>query len=80
MKKSDVTGLSATSTDLCTLSLDEEVIKKIPLAERLVFELHETNSMLIFHEKIVDFFKQADATGAVFYSLDEWHDGILFDD
>ncbi|UIP26714.1 hypothetical protein [Photobacterium sp. TLY01] len=54
-----------------SLSLDENVLDKIPLEERLVFRLEE-DPIFLFHETIVQALREANLTGLSFQRVDEW--------
>ncbi|WP_046222648.1 imm11 family protein [Photobacterium halotolerans] len=53
------------------LSLDENVLDKIPLEKRLVFTLEEKPKFL-FHETVVQALREANLTGLSFQRVDEW--------
>ncbi|MEL6117622.1 MULTISPECIES: imm11 family protein [Photobacterium] len=53
------------------LSLDENVLDKIPLEKRLVFTLEEKPKFL-FHETVVQALREANLTGLGFQRVDEW--------
>ncbi|MBD8514091.1 hypothetical protein IFO68_15530 [Photobacterium sp. CAU 1568] len=61
-----------------SLSLDENVLDKIPLEERLVFRLEEDPTFL-FHETVVQVLREANLTGLSFLRVDEWSIGSAFE-
>ncbi|MEL6117621.1 hypothetical protein P0Y67_20690 [Photobacterium sp. SP02] len=61
------------------LSLDENVLDKIPLEKRLVFTLEEKPKFL-FHETVVQALREANITGLSFIRVNEWSIGSTFDD
>ncbi|UIP26726.1 imm11 family protein [Photobacterium sp. TLY01] len=60
------------------LSLDENVLDKIPLEKRLVFTLEEKPKFL-FHETVVQALRDANLTGLSFQRVDEWSIGSAFE-
>ncbi|EGQ8033663.1 imm11 family protein [Vibrio parahaemolyticus] len=61
------------------LSLDETLLDKVPLEERLVFRLQEKPRFL-FHESVVDALKAADLSGVGFIRVDHWGPAAMFSD
>ena len=61
------------------LSLDETVLDKVPLQERLVFTLEEKPQFL-FHETVVEALKAANLSGLGFIRVDQWGPGSMFSD
>ncbi|MGF1726147.1 imm11 family protein [Photobacterium nomapromontoriensis] len=61
------------------LSLDETVLDKVPLEERLVFTLEEKPQFL-FHETVVEALEAANLSGIGFIRVDEWGPGAMFSD
>jgi len=61
------------------LSLDENVLDKIPLEKRLVFTLEEKPKFL-FHGTVVKALRDANVTGVNFIRVHEWSIGSTFDD
>ncbi|WP_051288272.1 imm11 family protein [Photobacterium halotolerans] len=57
------------------LSLDESVLDKVTLGERLVFRLEE-DPIFLFHETIVQALREANLTGLSFERVDEWSNFI----
>jgi len=60
------------------LSLDENVLDKIPLEKRLVFTLEEKPKFL-FHETVVQALRDANLTGLSFQRVDSWSIGSAFE-
>ncbi|UIP26711.1 imm11 family protein [Photobacterium sp. TLY01] len=60
------------------LSLDENVLDKIPLEKRLVFTLEEKPKFL-FHETVVQALREANLTGLSFERVDSWSIGSAFE-
>ncbi|MBV7264490.1 hypothetical protein KCG43_20975 [Photobacterium sp. WH24] len=60
------------------LSLDENVLDKIPLEKRLIFTLEEKPKFL-FHETVVQALREANLTGLSFQRVDEWSIGSAFE-
>ncbi|MDO6707523.1 DUF1629 domain-containing protein [Photobacterium sp. 1_MG-2023] len=63
--------------ELRQMVLNEDVLDKIPLQERLVFRLHEKPHYL-YHESVVSALKLAGLTGVGFLSLQDWGPGAAF--
>ena len=61
------------------LSLDETILDKVPLEERLVFRLQE-DPQFLFHETVVDAIKAANLTGVGFIRVDQWGPAAMFSD
>ncbi|TOG16143.1 hypothetical protein CGJ06_24350 [Vibrio parahaemolyticus] len=64
---------------LRALSLDETLLDKVPLEERLVFRLQEKPQFL-FHETVVNALKAANLTGVGFIRVDQWGPAAMFSD
>lgn len=62
-----------------SLSLNEEVLDKIPEEERMIFVLEEKAAMILYHEKIVKALEAAEVTGVRFVKVSEWGIGSAFD-
>ncbi len=62
-----------------TLSLDENILDKIPEEERMVFVLKEKRAMILYHEKIVKALEAAELTGVRFVKVKDWNIGSAFD-
>ncbi|EHH1242462.1 hypothetical protein P3589_15365 [Vibrio parahaemolyticus] len=61
------------------LSLDETLLDRVPLEERLVFRLQE-DPQFLFHETVVDALKAANLTGVGFIRVDQWGPAAMFSD
>ncbi|WP_244663244.1 hypothetical protein [Vibrio owensii] len=61
------------------MSLDETLLDKVPLEERLVFRLQEKPQFL-FHETVVDALKAANLTGVGFIRVEQWGPAAMFSD
>ena len=59
--------------------IDKNVLKKIPLKERLVFLLEEDMPKRIYHKSVVDVIMDTKPVGIKFYQIPEWYEGIQFD-
>ncbi len=64
---------------LMALSLDDAVLDKIALEERLVFTLSEDPKFL-FHKTVVEALKSANLSGLGFIRVDKWGTGSIFND
>ncbi|SGZ03960.1 imm11 family protein [Moritella viscosa] len=64
---------------LKSLSLNEELLDKIPLQERLIFVLDEKPQFL-FHEMVVAALKAANLSGLGFKKVKDWGISSAFDD
>lgn len=64
---------------LKSFSLDEKLLDKIPLQERLIFRLSEKPQFL-FHETVVTALKAANLTGVGFKKVKDWGISSGFDD
>lgn len=70
------------------ISLDEELLSSVPLAERLVFVAEENASFILYHKSVVDLIMSTDPEGVLFTSVNDWtngsdagpEDGISIDD
>lgn len=60
--------------------LDNEKLKEIPLEKRLVFLLAEGMSKRIYHKSVVDAIMSVNPVGIQFYPIQEWYEGIQFND
>lgn len=61
------------------LSLNEDVLDKIPLEDRLIFVLVE-DWIQLWHKSIVDAVVEAGMTGVKFKRVDSWNIGSSFED
>ncbi len=62
-----------------SLSLDEDVLDKIPEGQRMIFVMEEKASMVLYHEKLVKALEEANITGVSFKKIKEWSIGSSFD-
>ncbi|MUK94541.1 hypothetical protein GNP80_19170 [Aliivibrio fischeri] len=62
-----------------SFSLDENLLDKIPLQERLIFRLSE-DPQFLFHETVVAALKAANLTGVGFKKVKDWGISSGFDD
>lgn len=60
------------------ISLDENLLDKIPLKDRLVFRLNE-NPKYLYHESVVAAIKVANLTGVRFICVKDWGLGSAFE-
>ncbi|WP_163833791.1 imm11 family protein [Spartinivicinus ruber] len=60
------------------LSLNEELLDKIPLQQRLIFVLEE-DVIQLYHESVVETISNADITGIKFGRVDKWQIGQHLD-
>jgi hypothetical protein len=65
--------------DIDSIVLDEKILSKIPLEDRLVYS--EKNSIFIlYHKTIVDIIKSVNPVGMAFVPVEKWyHDNFLLD-
>ena len=66
-------------TFIDSLSLDEDVLDKIPEDQRMIFVLDEHVSMILYHEKLVKALEDANVTGVGFVKVNDWDIGSAFD-
>lgn len=52
--------------------LDENVLKEIPLEERLVFKLKEKSSIKLYHRSVVDAIMATNPAGVMFTKVEDW--------
>ena len=62
-----------------SVSLDEEVLDKIPEEERLIFRLEERSTMYFVHQKVVDAIEASGVEGMGFCKVKHWGIGSAFD-
>ena len=67
------------STFIDKLSLDEEVLDKIPEDERLIFIIEEDYGKYLFHQRVVDAIMAINPKGIRFTRVDQWGIGSAFD-
>ncbi|GAA4737613.1 imm11 family protein [Flavisolibacter ginsenosidimutans] len=58
--------------------LDRNILKLIPLRERLVFRLKEDPAFQLFHVSVVDSIMATNPTGIAFTNIEAWTDRTLF--
>lgn len=59
--------------------LDKEVLKSIPLEDRLVYVAREDSQFILFHESVVNIIKSVNPVGISFTPIEEWNPGVAFD-
>ena len=74
-----ISSRTGTILSIKKMVLDEEVLSKIPLEERLVFRLEEMSSFQLFHESIIEKIKSVNPTGLRFVKVEDYHFGSAFD-
>jgi len=62
-----------------SVSLDEDVLDKIPEEERLIFRLKERSTMYFVHQKVVDAIEASGVDGMGFCKVKHWGIGSAFD-
>ena len=60
------------------LVLDNEVLDKIPLEERLVFAVWEAHLHVLYHYSVVEKMLEIDPTGMTIYRLSKWDSSAPF--
>lgn len=65
-------------TDLDKLVLDNEVLDKIPLEERLVFALWENSLKVCYHYSVVEKLLEINPKGMTIYRLSKWDSSTPF--
>jgi hypothetical protein len=55
-----------------SFQLDEKVLKKIPLEERLVFKLKEDGTIELYHRSVVDAIMATKPEGVMFTKVEDW--------
>lgn len=53
--------------------LDENILKNIPLEERLIFKLGEDHTIMLYHRSIVEALMTVKPTGLKFIKVEDWH-------
>jgi hypothetical protein len=66
--------------DIERFVLDEELLLKTPLEDRLVFVCKENVAYIMYHKSVVDIIMSVEPEGICFTSIDEWSDDAQFDD
>lgn len=61
------------------LVLDEDVLSKIELSKRLVFELSEKNSVLLIHESVKNLIMSVSPRGCRFFKASDWNSDSTFE-
>ena len=64
--------------DLQKFSLNENLLNKTPLEERLVIRVAENPTMLLVHKSIYEAIKAEELTGMKFFRVDEWDSSVMF--
>lgn len=62
------------SIDIMTIDMDK--LEKIPLEQRLIFDLEECFAYTLFHESVVDAILATEPTNIRFVSVNAWHSNI----
>ena len=60
--------------------IDTKKLTKIPLEKRLVFLLAEDMPKRIYHKSVVDAIMAVNPVGIRFYPIQEWYEGIQFEE
>ena len=66
------------AADIEKLVLDNEVLDKIPLEERLVFAVWENSMEVLYHYSVVEKMLEIDPTGMTIYRLSKWDSSAPF--
>jgi len=61
------------------LSLDENKLDKMEKEQRWIIEPKEEPALILYHEELVEKFKEADLTGVRFVKVKDWNTGTAFD-
>ena len=56
-----------------SLELDKNVLKNVPLIERLVFKLYEDSSIHLYHETVVEAIMEVNPKGISFTKVEDWY-------
>ena len=56
-----------------SLELDKNVLKNVPLVERLVFKLYEDSSIHLYHKTVVDAIMAVNPEGVSFTKVEDWY-------
>jgi hypothetical protein len=56
-----------------TMVLNEDLVSKTPLEDRLIFVTRECGSYVLYHKSIVDLIMSVNPQGIVFVPIDKWH-------
>ncbi len=65
-------------TDIEKLVLDNEILDKIPLEERLVFALQENSLEVLYYYSVVEKMLEIDPIGMTIYRLSKWDSSAPF--
>jgi hypothetical protein len=72
MKTSEYEQLSGGSYSIDRFNLDNAILEKIPLEERLIFRLDEYKTMKLYHKSIVDAIMAVNPVGVQFTKVEDW--------
>ena len=72
-------GVGGNVNTISKISLDTEVLSKIPLEERLAFRLGEMFTFQLFHKSVVDAIMATEPKGVRFVKVEDYHVGAAFD-
>ncbi len=78
--KYEISKLDGKVKNILQFFLDNEKLAKIPLEKRLVFLLEEAMYMRIYHKSVVDAIMSVKPVGIQFYPIQEWYEGIQFEE
>ena len=56
-----------------SLELDKNVLKNVPLIERLVFKLYEDSSIHLYHKTVVEAIMEVKPKGISFTKVEDWY-------
>ena len=59
-----------------SIVLREELLKEVPLEERLIFRPMETRQFVLYHKSIVDAIMAVKPVNISFMPIVEWHEGV----
>jgi hypothetical protein len=76
----DISKLDGKIKNILRFFLDDKMLAKIPLENRLVFLLEEGMSKRIYHKSIVDAIMSVNPVGIQFLPIQEWYEGIQFEE
>lgn len=66
------------ASEVKKLILDNNVLDKVPLEERLVFALWENSLNVLFHQSVVEKILEIGPTGLTIYRLSKWDSKLPF--
>jgi hypothetical protein len=78
--KYEISKVDGAVKNILQFFLDKEKLAAIPLEKRLVFLLAEGMYMRIYHKSVVDAIMAANPVGIKFYPIQEWYEGIQFEE